>query len=69
MESAEGVRSVREGTPNFPHLLTDGTLVIRFGSAERFHWWNGGQSISETLREIRSPMFEIQKEVQDGATI
>jgi hypothetical protein len=52
MESAGGVRSVREDKPAFPHLLADGTLVIPFGSPERFHWWKGGQSVSETRAEL-----------------
>jgi hypothetical protein len=35
-----------------PHLLADGTLVIPFGSPERYHWWNGGQSVSQTRKEL-----------------
>jgi hypothetical protein len=62
IESAEGVRSVREDKPAFPHLLPDGTLGIPFDSPDRFHWWKGGQSISETLREIR-------KGDQDGSAV
>jgi hypothetical protein len=53
IESAEGVRSVREDKPAFPHLLPDGTLVIPFGSPDRFHWWKGGQSVALTRTEIR----------------
>jgi hypothetical protein len=39
--------------PNMPHLLADGTLVIPFSSPERYHWWKGGQSVSETRAELR----------------
>lgn len=39
-------------TPNKPHLLTDGTLVIPFSSDDRFHWWKGGQSIAQTRAEV-----------------
>ena len=51
-EYAVGVRSVREDTRPLPHLLPDGTLVIPFDSAERYHWWKGGQSITETRNEL-----------------
>lgn len=27
-------------------------LVIPFNSASRFHWWNGGQSVADTMREL-----------------
>jgi len=66
-EFAEGVRSVREDKAAFPHLLADGTLVIPFGSPERFHWWKDGQSISETRAEVRRNTE--RKEVQDGASV
>jgi len=35
-----------------PYLLADGTLVIPFDSPERYHWWKGGQSISQTRAEV-----------------
>jgi hypothetical protein len=39
-----------------PHLLSDGTLRIPFNSPERYHWWKaGGQSLRETLAELRQP--------------
>lgn len=53
IESAKGVRSVREDHRAIPHLLADGTLVIPFGSPERFHWWKkGGMTPTETRRYL-----------------
>jgi len=36
-----------------PFLTADGTLSIPFDSPERYHWWKGGQSIAETLAEVK----------------
>jgi hypothetical protein len=63
MEYAAGVRSVRENEPTVPHLLADGTLVIPFGSPRRFHWWDGGQSISETRAEILTETDQKERHV------
>jgi hypothetical protein len=38
-----------------PYLNAKGELIIPFTSAPRFHWWNGGQSIQQTLRELHAP--------------
>lgn len=35
-----------------PFIDSDGGLVIPFGSDSRYHWWDGGQSVEETLKEI-----------------
>ena len=37
-----------------PFFTADGTLSIPFDSPERFHWWRGGQSVSQTREEVRS---------------
>ena len=37
-----------------PHVLVDGTLVIPFDSPQRFHWWNGGQTVKETRVEVKA---------------
>jgi hypothetical protein len=39
-----------------PYLTPGGTLVIPFDSPERYHWWKGGQSVSETLAEVKRRM-------------
>jgi len=36
-----------------PFLTVDGTLSIPFNSPERYHWWKGGQSVPQTLIEVR----------------
>ncbi len=35
-----------------PFIKEDGTLAIPFDSHPRYHWWNGGQSIADTLAEL-----------------
>ena len=47
-----------EGTAAEPRFDSTGSLVIPFSSARRFHWWDGGQSISDTLREIEEKLKE-----------
>jgi len=42
-------------TANQPYINEDGVLVIRFDSDPKYHWWNGGQSALETLRELKAP--------------
>lgn len=36
-----------------PYLDLDGSLVIPFACDGRFHYWNGGQTIRDTVGEIR----------------
>jgi hypothetical protein len=38
-----------------PHINERGELIIPFASAPQYHWWAGGQSIRETLRELSAP--------------
>lgn len=45
------VPSVPEQSPK-PYIDSDGNFRIPFDSPERFHWWKGGQSVDETLREV-----------------
>ena len=35
-----------------PYMDASGDLVIPFGSDSKNHWWSGGQSIAETMKEI-----------------
>ena len=35
-----------------PHFNASGDLVIPFNSPGRYHWWVGGQSVEDTLREL-----------------
>lgn len=36
-----------------PFLEPDGGLVIPFWSDSRYHWWKGGQSVKNTIEEIK----------------
>jgi hypothetical protein len=38
-----------------PHINARGELIIPFASDLRYHWWAGGQSIYQTLRELDAP--------------
>ena len=38
-----------------PYFEADGNLVIPFDSDPKYHWWNGGQSISKTINELTIP--------------
>lgn len=35
-----------------PFIDSDGGLVIPFGCDSKYHWWAGGQSVEDTLKEI-----------------
>lgn len=48
--------TVQENKITQPYLDYSGTLVIPFSSDRRYHWWNGGQSIAETLKEIEGKL-------------
>ena len=39
---------------NQPYINEHGVLVIPFDSDPRYHWWAGGQSVLETLRELNA---------------
>lgn len=47
-----------------PYLDKWGDLVIPYTSDSRYWWWNGGQSISETLKELSTDEFPIHQEVK-----
>jgi hypothetical protein len=65
IDFSEGVPSVLEsqeteephenvGKPGqIPYLTPDGTLVIPFDAPERYHYWNGGQSVRDTMAELQ----------------
>jgi len=35
-----------------PYIADYGTLIIPHNSPSRFHWWNRGQSVCDTLKEL-----------------
>lgn len=38
-----------------PYLTAQGELRIPFTADEKYFWWQGGQSIAETLVELNAP--------------
>ena len=54
--SGEGQKPESEASP-LPYLK-NGDLVIPFDSDKRFYWWTGGQSIEETLKEVKESHIE-----------
>jgi hypothetical protein len=43
----------REIEEKKPYLDQYGDLVIPTGCDPKYHWWNGGQSISDTINELQ----------------
>ena len=35
-----------------PYVTNFGVLVIPYNSDKKYHYWNGGQSVCDTLREL-----------------
>ena len=52
-----------------PYLTPGGVLGIPFDSPGRFHWWKGGQSVAETLAEVRSWMTAAKGKEGHGAHV
>jgi hypothetical protein len=51
IEFADPVLSVLN-SERLPYFTAAGDLLIPFDSPERYHWWKGGQSVSETKAEL-----------------
>ena len=49
-----------------PYINERSILVIPFTSDSKFHWWKGGQTIIETLRELKAPPEVIGKYAPGG---
>lgn len=41
-----------------PYINNRGNLVIPFSSPRKYHYWNGGQSLVDTLQEIEDRLKE-----------
>ena len=48
---------------NFPRLI-NGCLIIPFNSPEKYHWWNKGQKVLNTLKELNASNETIDRYVQ-----
>ena len=44
-----------------PYITDYGCLVIPHNSPKRYHWWNGGQSVKNTLTELGAPLKVLGK--------
>jgi len=44
-----------ESTEQMPYLTENGELIISSNAPAKYKWWNGGQSIKETLEELEAP--------------
>ncbi len=38
-----------------PYLSENGELIISSGAPGKYKWWDGGQSVKETLEELEAP--------------
>ena len=72
-EIKRAVNILREAGPDkvkavqkMPYIDEHGILAIPFNCNPRFWWWAGGQSILETLRELRAPGEVIAMYVPGG---
>ena len=55
----KGKTMVLQGAPpperrREPFLTADGDLSIPFDSDPKYHWWKGGQSVKQTLAEVKA---------------
>ncbi|OGP12912.1 MAG: hypothetical protein A3K22_04125 [Deltaproteobacteria bacterium RBG_16_42_7] len=48
----EAIAYLKKAMPR-PSCGPDGDIVIPFGSDSRYHWWMGGQSVKNTIEEIK----------------
>ena len=42
-------------TQDIPYIDNHGTIIIPFNADSKYHYWNGGQPLSETLLELNVP--------------
>ena len=52
-----------------PHINSRGELIVPFNSDPRYHWWNGGQPVRETLLELDAPPEVLARYVDSDATL
>ena len=52
-----------------PHINARGELIIPFTADPRYHWWAGGQSIHETLRELSAPPDVLARYIDNDSSL
>ena len=40
---------------DIPHIDHTGAMIIPFNADPKYHYWNGGQPLSDTLMELNAP--------------
>ena len=40
---------------DIPYLDPTGNIIIPFAADPKYHYWNGGQSMADTLMELNAP--------------
>jgi hypothetical protein len=38
-----------------PYIHDSGTMIIPFNADKKYHYWNGGQHLSDTMVELNVP--------------
>ena len=52
---AEVLAEAGSGGFSPPYITERGSLVIPYNAPLKYRWWQGGQSIMETLTELNAP--------------
>ena len=50
-----------ENTGEMPYLTESGELIISSDAPAKYKWWDGGQSVKETLEELEASEEVIEK--------
>lgn len=50
-----------ENTEKMPYLTESGELIISSDAPSKYKWWDGGQSVKETLEELKASEEVIAK--------
>jgi hypothetical protein len=59
-------KEIKNMTPkDSPYIDHTGTLIIPCGADPKYHYWNGGQPILETLLELRATEDVWRKHTED----
>jgi len=56
LKDSEGAVLTVPSGERLPFLSAGRDLSIPFDSPERYHWWRGGQSVAQTLQEVKERM-------------
>ena len=52
-----------------PYLTSRGELIVPHDADPKYYWWNGGQTIQETLEELGASPEVVAKYVETDLTI